>query len=72
MSRYQEEICEMVPETYQMIQSDNTFDDVKFQDPLVVMKGDDIVLRVNGGEVVDDNNMWILHQSSSVSSTFFV
>ena len=43
MVRYQEEICEMVPETHQMLQNDNAFDDVELQDPLVVFKEDDIV-----------------------------
>ena len=68
MLRYREEICEMVPETYQMRQSENAFDDVELQDPLVVIKGDDIVLRVYAGEVIDDNNMWILHMTDDSSS----
>ncbi len=34
MLRYQEEICEVVPETFHMFQSDNTFDDVELQDPI--------------------------------------
>ena len=71
MVGYQEEICEMVPETYQMLQSDNAFDDVELQDPLVVIKGDVIVLRVYAGEVVDGNNMWILHMPDDISSPYY-
>jgi hypothetical protein len=67
MLRYLEEICEMVPEIYHMLQSDNVFDDVELQDPLIVIRGNDIILRVHGGEVIDNNHMWILqvpHDSS--------
>ena len=67
MVRYREEICEMVPETYQMLQSENAFDDVELQDPLVVIKGDDTMLRVYCGEVVDGNHMWILHMPDDSS-----
>jgi hypothetical protein len=67
MLRCQEEICEVVPETYQMLQSDNAFDDVELQDPLIVIRGNDIILRVHGGEVIDGNNMWILQVSDDSS-----
>jgi hypothetical protein len=54
----QEEIYEVVPEIYHMLQSDNAFDDVELQDPLIVIRGNDIILRVHGGEVIDGNHMW--------------
>ena len=43
-----------------MLQSDNVFDDVELQDPLIVIRDNDIILRVYGGEVINDNHMWIL------------
>jgi hypothetical protein len=43
-----------------MLQSDNVFDDVELQDPLIVIRNNDIILRVYGGEVINDNHMWIL------------
>jgi len=36
MLRYQEEICEVVPEIYHTLQSDNVFDVVELQNPLIV------------------------------------
>jgi hypothetical protein len=38
MLRYQEEIGEVVPEIYHMLQSDNAFDDVELQDRLIVIQ----------------------------------
>jgi hypothetical protein len=72
MLRCQEEICEVVPETYQMLQSDNAFDDVELQDPLIVIRGNDIILRVHGGEVINGNHMWILQVPDDSSPHYYL
>ena len=72
MLRYREEICEVVPEIYHMLQSDNAFDDVELQDPLIVIRGNDIILRVHGGDVIDGNHMWILQVPDDSSPHYYL
>ncbi len=69
---YKEEICEVVPQIYHMLQSDNAFDDVELQDPLIVIRGNDNILRVHGGEVIDGNHMWILQVPDDSSPHYYL
>jgi hypothetical protein len=72
MLRYRQEICDMLPETYQLLQSDNAFDDVELHDPLVVIRGNDIILWVYGGNVIDSDNMWILQVPDDSSPHYYL
>jgi hypothetical protein len=55
-----------------MLQSDNAFDDVEPQDPLIVIRGNVIILRVHGGEVIDGNYMWILQVPDDSSPHYYL
>jgi hypothetical protein len=72
MLLYQEEICEVVPEIYHMLQSDNAFDDVELQDPHIVIRDNDIIFRVHGGELIDGNHMWILQVPDDSSPHYYL
>jgi hypothetical protein len=72
MLRYREEICEVVPEIYHMLQSDNAFDDVELQDPLIVIRSNGSILRVHSGEVIDGNQMWILQVPDYSSPHYYL
>ncbi len=71
MLRYQEEICEVVPEIYHMLQSDNAFDDVELQDPLIVIRGNDIILRVHGGLNVTKQLSWDAYHAHPCATALF-
>jgi hypothetical protein len=72
MLSYKEEIFEVVPQIYHMLQSDNAFDDVELQDPLIVIRDNDNILRVHGGEVIDGNHMWILQVPDDSSPHYYL
>jgi hypothetical protein len=62
----------VVPEIYHMFQSDNVFDCVELQDPLIVIRSNGSILRVHGGEVIDGNHMWILQVPDDSSPHYYL
>jgi hypothetical protein len=55
-----------------MLQSDNAFDDVELQDPLMVIRSNGSILRVHGEEVIDGNHMWILQVPDDSSPHYYL